>query len=70
MTQPLLDIKDLRTYFISAKGSRVVKAVDGVSFTLNEGETLGIVGESGSGKTVTSMSILRLLPPAARGRIC
>jgi oligopeptide/dipeptide ABC transporter ATP-binding protein len=66
MTQPLLDIKDLRTYFISAKGSRVVKAVDGVSFTLNEGETLGIVGESGSGKTVTSMSILRLLPPAAR----
>ena len=66
MTQPLLDIKDLRTYFISAKGTRVVKAVDGVSFTLNEGETLGIVGESGSGKTVTSMSILRLLPPAAR----
>src|SRR5919206_2968830 len=66
MTQPLLDVKQLRTYFISAQGTRVVKAVDGVSFTLNEGETLGIVGESGSGKTVTSMSILRLLPPAAR----
>ena len=66
MTEPLLDIKQLRTYFISAKGTRVVKAVDGVSFTLDEGETVGIVGESGSGKTVTSMSILRLLPPAAR----
>jgi len=66
MTEPLLDIKELRTYFVSAKGTRVVKAVDGVSFTLDEGETLGIVGESGSGKTVTSLSILRLLPPAAR----
>jgi oligopeptide/dipeptide ABC transporter ATP-binding protein len=66
MTEPLLDLKQLRTYFISAKGTRVVKAVDGVSFTLNEGETLGVVGESGSGKTVTSLSILRLLPPAAR----
>jgi oligopeptide/dipeptide ABC transporter ATP-binding protein len=62
----LLDIKQLRTYFVSAKGMRVVKAVDGVSFTLNEGETMGVVGESGSGKTVTSLSILRLLPPAAR----
>ncbi len=66
MTESLLDIKQLRTYFVSAKGTRVVKAVDGVSFTLNEGETLGVVGESGSGKTVTSLSILRLLPPAAR----
>jgi oligopeptide/dipeptide ABC transporter ATP-binding protein len=66
MTQPLLEVDQLRTYFISAKGTRVVKAVDGVSFTLNEGETLGVVGESGSGKTVTSLSILRLLPPAAR----
>jgi oligopeptide/dipeptide ABC transporter ATP-binding protein len=66
MTQPLLEVKNLRTYFVSAKGTRVVRAVDGVSFTLNEGETLGIVGESGSGKTVTSLSILRLLPPAAR----
>jgi peptide/nickel transport system ATP-binding protein len=66
MTQPLLELDQLRTYFVSAKGTRVVKAVDGVSFTLNEGETLGVVGESGSGKTVTSLSILRLLPPAAR----
>ena len=66
MAQSVLELKQLQTYFFSAPGTRVVKAVDGVSFTLNEGETLGIVGESGSGKTVTSMSILRLLPPAAR----
>ena len=66
MAQPVLKVKQLQTYFFSAQGTRVVKAVDGVSFTLNEGETLGVVGESGSGKTVTSMSLLRLLPPAAR----
>jgi len=66
MAQPVLELKQLQTYFFSAQGTRIVKAVDGVSFTLNEGGTLGIVGESGSGKTVTSMSILRLLPPAAR----
>jgi len=66
MAQPVLELKQLQTYFFSAQGTRVVKAVDGVTFTLNEGETLGIVGESGSGKTVTSMSILRLLPAAAR----
>jgi oligopeptide/dipeptide ABC transporter ATP-binding protein len=66
MAQPLLDVRQLQTYFISAQGTRVVKAVDGVSFTLDEGETLGIVGESGSGKTVTSMSLLRLLPQSAR----
>ena len=66
MAQPVLEVKQLQTYFFSAQGTRVVKAVDGVSFTLNEGETLGVVGESGSGKTVTSMSLLRQLPPAAR----
>jgi oligopeptide/dipeptide ABC transporter ATP-binding protein len=66
MAQPVLEVKQLQTYFFSAQGTRVIKAVDGVSFTLHEGKTLGVVGESGSGKTVTSMSLLRLLPPAAR----
>ena len=66
MAPPLLELKQLQTYFFGAGGTRIVKAVDGVSFTLGEGETLGVVGESGSGKTVTSLSILRLLPTAAR----
>lgn len=58
--QTILEVKDLRTYFRTDEG--LVKAVDGVSFTLDDGETLGIVGESGSGKSVTNLSILRLLP--------
>lgn len=66
MARPVLELKQLQTYFFSAQGTCVVKAVDGVTFSIHEGETLGIVGESGSGKTVTSTSILRLLPPAAR----
>ena len=62
----LLEIKDLRTYFFTEEG--VVRAVDGVTWHLDEGETLGLVGESGCGKSVTAMSILRLVqnPP---GRI-
>ena len=63
---PLLRVQDLETHYVSFGGSRVVKAVDGVSFTLEEGETLGIVGESGCGKTTTCLSIVGLLPPAAR----
>jgi oligopeptide/dipeptide ABC transporter ATP-binding protein len=59
----LLNVIDLKTYFITPRS--VVKAVDGVSFHVDEGETLGIVGESGCGKTVTSLSILRLLPQPA-----
>src|SRR5213595_1311954 len=70
--QPLLEVTNLETHYVSFGGARVVKAVDDVSFTLNEGETLGIVGESGCGKTTTCLSIVGLLPPAARivgGRI-
>src|SRR5689334_12637152 len=63
---PLLRVRDLETRFLSFGGRRVVKAVDGVSFTLDKGETLGIVGESGCGKTTTCLSIVGLLPPAAR----
>jgi peptide/nickel transport system ATP-binding protein len=57
--QPLLKVKNLKTYFFTEDG--VVKAVDGVNFDVYPGETLGIVGESGCGKSVTSLSIMRLL---------
>ncbi len=63
---PLLQVTNLETHYVSFGGARVVKAVDDVSFTVNEGETLGIVGESGCGKTTTCLSIVGLLPPAAR----
>jgi oligopeptide/dipeptide ABC transporter ATP-binding protein len=63
---PLLHVEDLKTHYIGFRGTRVVKAVDGVSFTLEEGETFGLVGESGCGKTTTCHSIVRLLPPTAR----
>ncbi len=58
--EPLLAVEDLRTAFRTSKGT--VRAVDGVSFTLGRGKTLGVVGESGSGKTVLSRSIMGLLP--------
>ncbi len=57
----LLEIHDLKTYIRQRKGE--VRAVDGVSLYIEEGETLGLVGESGCGKTMTGMSIMRLLPP-------
>jgi oligopeptide/dipeptide ABC transporter ATP-binding protein len=62
----LLRVSDLQTHYFSFGGARVVKAVDGVSFTLDEGETIGLVGESGCGKTTTCLSVVGLVPPAAR----
>jgi len=60
MTAPLLELRELTTAFRTDAG--LVRAVDGVSFLLKEGESLGVVGESGSGKSVTSLSVLRLVP--------
>jgi oligopeptide/dipeptide ABC transporter ATP-binding protein len=62
MPEPVLRVHDLKTYFVTDRGSGTARAVDGVSFELAAGETLGIVGESGCGKTVMSLSILRLIP--------
>jgi oligopeptide/dipeptide ABC transporter ATP-binding protein len=59
MTKPLLDVRDLKTEFRLSQA--VVHAVNGVSFTLHEGEVLGIVGESGCGKSVTALSLMRLI---------
>jgi oligopeptide/dipeptide ABC transporter ATP-binding protein len=66
MSAPLLEVRGLQTHYFTFRGSRIVKAVENVSFTLREGETLGLVGESGCGKTTTCLSIVGLLPPAAR----
>ncbi len=66
MSAPLLDVRDLRTQFVTEEG--LVRAVDGVSFPVDEGEIVGLVGESGCGKSVTNLSILGLLPQP-QGRI-
>jgi peptide/nickel transport system ATP-binding protein len=66
MADALLEVRNLRTYFYTRRG--VVKAVDGATFSVRRGETLGIVGESGSGKSMTCLSILRLVPEPG-GRI-
>jgi oligopeptide/dipeptide ABC transporter ATP-binding protein len=63
---PLLELDNLSTHYVSSQGTRVVRAVDEVSLRIHPGETLGIVGESGSGKSTLALTILRVLPPAAR----
>src|SRR5438309_965096 len=65
MPPPVLAVEDLRTHFFTCAG--LIRAVDGVSFTVAAGEVLGLVGESGSGKSVTACSVLGLLD--APGRI-
>jgi oligopeptide/dipeptide ABC transporter ATP-binding protein len=64
MTEPLLALENLRTYFYTDTG--IARSVDGVSFTVGAGETVGVVGESGCGKSVTALSILRLVRPPGR----
>jgi peptide/nickel transport system ATP-binding protein len=63
-TNTLVEIKDLHTYFYLAEG--VVRAVDGVDLTINRRQTLGVVGESGCGKSITSLSLLQLVPPPGK----
>jgi oligopeptide/dipeptide ABC transporter ATP-binding protein len=64
VTERLLEISSLRTYFFTEAG--VVKALDGMSLEVNEGQTVGLVGESGSGKSVTAQSVLRIVPRPGR----
>ncbi|MGA9015393.1 MAG: ATP-binding cassette domain-containing protein, partial [Acetobacteraceae bacterium] len=71
MSEPLLAVDDLRVHLFTSRG--VVRAVDGIGFSLPAGASLGIVGESGCGKTMTALALMRLIPsPPARivsGRI-
>src|SRR6476620_5967349 len=61
---PLLEVRDLSTWLDS--GSEVIRAVDGVSFSVGRGETFALLGESGCGKSMTALSLMRLLPDAGR----
>jgi len=62
--RPLLEVKGLKTYFYTEDG--VVQAINGVDFSIKPGQVMGLVGESGSGKSVTSLSIMRLLPSSGK----
>jgi len=62
---PLLDVKDLKIKFTTDRAK--ILAVDGINFTLNRGETLGLVGESGCGKSVSALAVMGLLPSHAGG---
>jgi peptide/nickel transport system ATP-binding protein len=64
LTDAVLEVRNLKTHFLTTEG--IVKAVDGVSFSVSQGKTLGLVGESGCGKSVTAMSIMRLIAPPGR----
>jgi ABC-type dipeptide/oligopeptide/nickel transport system ATPase component len=64
---PLLDVSDLTCSFLTRSGE--VRAVDGVSFSIAEGQALGVVGESGCGKSVTALSLVRLFPPTSTVRL-
>jgi len=64
--EPLLQVIGLTTHFLTFGGKRVVKAVDRVSFEVHQGDRLALIGESGSGKSTVALSLLRVLPPAAR----
>ena len=63
MAEPLLEVRNLRTFFTTEDG--IVRAVDGLSFTVHKGEKFGVVGESGSGKSVTALSVMQLIEPPA-----
>jgi len=63
VTEPLLQVDDLRTYFTTEEG--IVRAVDGISFSMAPSQRLGVVGESGSGKSVTALSVMGLIEPPA-----
>ena len=64
MTETILQVEDLKTYFFVDEG--ILKALDGVSFSIGKQETLGVIGESGCGKSVTAQSVLRIVPPPGR----
>jgi oligopeptide transport system ATP-binding protein len=66
MKTPLLDISGLKVYYVTYRGERVVRAIDGLNFRIFEGETVALIGESGCGKSTAALSILGVLPPAAR----